>query len=37
MLAMLVDGDGVGAQVIRKEGVNVENVIIHIGNRLALA
>jgi len=37
MLAMLVDGGGVGAQVIRKEGVNVENVIIHIGNRLSPA
>lgn len=35
MLAMLVDGDGVGAQAIRKEGLNVENVIIHMGNRLA--
>jgi len=37
MLAMLVDRDGVGAQAIRKKGVNVENVIIHIGNRLAPA
>ena len=35
LLGLLVDGQGVGAQAIRKEGVNVDNVIIHLGNRLA--
>jgi ATP-dependent Clp protease ATP-binding subunit ClpC len=35
MLGLLVDGQGVGAQAIRKEGVNIDNVVIHMGNRLA--
>jgi ATP-dependent Clp protease ATP-binding subunit ClpC len=35
MLGLLVDGQGVGAEAIRKEGVNIDNVIIHMGNRLA--
>ena len=35
MLALLVDGEGVGAQAVKQAGVNVDNVIIHMGNRLA--
>lgn len=35
LMGMLVDREGVGAQAILKEGVNVDNVIIHMGNRLA--
>lgn len=35
LLGMLVDREGVGAEAILKEGVNVDNVIIHMGNRLA--
>ena len=35
MLAVLVDGEGVGAQAIKRAGVNVDNVVIHMGNRLA--
>ena len=35
MLGLLVDGQGAGAEAIRKEGVTIDNVIIHMGNRLA--
>lgn len=37
LLALLINGDGVGAQAIRAQEVNVENLIITIGNWLTTA
>lgn len=37
LLALLIDGDGVGFQAIRAQEVNVENLIITIGNWLTTA
>lgn len=37
LLALLIDGDGVGAQAIRQQEVNVENLIITLGNSLTTA
>ena len=37
LLALLIDGDGVGAQAVRQQEVNVDNLIITIGNWLNTA